>query len=391
LGIKSKEGVDAARSALEQAADQFLVPDRSKVLPFAALLKNAVYEQLRGALIKAFVDAALANTALAPLMAVLTTIIGKIVDAAIKGLDEKVDRLINRLKKNLEGLKDVIDVILPVIDTVSRVFDDVLAPLLTQVTDSTNAVNDALDSNCEGQCQLEKRLYVQQLGLADLTTLGRAGSIQAQMYVPVEDQPGKPAQTPTGGGNGGGGGGDDQYPNSPRIHPLNQQVCKWFQTEDQATKAGFEGATQVGPNLWRGCHYEPTSDEQKKLASGGIVTSATNALIGEAGPEAVIPLGPGNSRIFTGAIAAGLLDELGLKGVDVTSIGQVFRATSGANNTPPPPAASSTDDGEVKQLLRAILEQMQKGSSINMDGVSVLNQLQQTEFRTSKGRKRVFK
>ena len=34
----------------------------------------------------------------------------------------------------------------------------------------------------------------------------------------------------------------------------------------------------------------PKSGEVTELASGGIVTSATNAVVGEAGPEAVIPL-----------------------------------------------------------------------------------------------------
>lgn len=35
---------------------------------------------------------------------------------------------------------------------------------------------------------------------------------------------------------------------------------------------------------------KPESGEVTKLATGGIVTGATNAIVGEAGPEAVIPL-----------------------------------------------------------------------------------------------------
>lgn len=53
--------------------------------------------------------------------------------------------------------------------------------------------------------------------------------------------------------------------------------------------------------------FSKKSDDVPQLAVGGIVTQPTKAIIGEAGPEAVIPLG----QLYSGAILSGPLGMLG--------------------------------------------------------------------------------
>ena len=60
----------------------------------------------------------------------------------------------------------------------------------------------------------------------------------------------------------------------------------------------------------------PTGRSKTKLARGGIVTRPTNALIGEAGAEAVIPLekagkhGIGTTNVYVNGVIVGTQEEL---------------------------------------------------------------------------------
>lgn len=70
-------------------------------------------------------------------------------------------------------------------------------------------------------------------------------------------------------------------------------------------KTADQKADKLGPNDG----YVPPPDNKnlgfgdfKKLASGGIVTRPTHALVGEAGPEAVVPLSKGLNMNHTGTI-----------------------------------------------------------------------------------------
>jgi hypothetical protein len=69
-----------------------------------------------------------------------------------------------------------------------------------------------------------------------------------------------------------------------------------------------------------------------RLAKGGIVTGPTNALIGEAGPEAVIPLSGKNSGLgntFNITVNAGIGTSGAQIGKDIVEMIQKYERTSG--------------------------------------------------------------
>jgi hypothetical protein len=69
-----------------------------------------------------------------------------------------------------------------------------------------------------------------------------------------------------------------------------------------------------------------------KLAKGGIVTGPTNALIGEAGPEAVIPLSGKNSNLgntYNIVVNAGIGTSGAQVGKEIVDAIKKFEKTSG--------------------------------------------------------------
>jgi hypothetical protein len=78
-------------------------------------------------------------------------------------------------------------------------------------------------------------------------------------------------------GGGGGGGGNQSMPNCP----AGTTAVKWSDGHWTCEPTGGGGGGGGGDNL-------------SPMAAGGIVMRPTRALIGEAGPEAVIPLGRSN-------------------------------------------------------------------------------------------------
>jgi SLT domain-containing protein len=71
----------------------------------------------------------------------------------------------------------------------------------------------------------------------------------------------------------------------------------------------------------------------KKLAEGGIVTRPTFALIGEAGPEAVIPLGSSGGGVGGGSVTFNFPNYVGSKSELVDLIrGELIRVGRRAPN-----------------------------------------------------------
>lgn len=70
-------------------------------------------------------------------------------------------------------------------------------------------------------------------------------------------------------------------------------VISRFDSMKASAEAAFSAASRVAVGVATGGMSEVARAIMPKMASGGIVTSPTIAMIGEAGPEAVIPLGKG--------------------------------------------------------------------------------------------------
>lgn len=109
--------------------------------------------------------------------------------------------------------------------------------------------------------------------------------------MPGASAPTPPVLTPEGfgggagaGGGGGGGGGKSWVPDSPAA-TLDDIYANF--TNKYGTMPDYQTALDL---LGKGLTYRQVS-QGIGLAEGGIVTRPTHALIGEAGPEAVIPLG----------------------------------------------------------------------------------------------------
>jgi hypothetical protein len=86
-------------------------------------------------------------------------------------------------------------------------------------------------------------------------------------------------------------------------------------------RLGGEGSAAGGAN--------PAGLDYKAMATGGIVTSPTLALIGEAGPEAVIPLSKAGGMGMNITVNAGLVSTPDQVGQDIIAAIQKAQRRSG--------------------------------------------------------------
>lgn len=102
---------------------------------------------------------------------------------------------------------------------------------------------------------------------------------------------------------------------------LNQQQgqsSSWNASQAAADKENLKGYTEMlnkkGVKYHLGSDNNPVIDYMPpgvKLASGGIVTRPTQALVGESGPEAIIPLGPSGTSMVGGNITIPITIQMG--------------------------------------------------------------------------------
>ena len=87
----------------------------------------------------------------------------------------------------------------------------------------------------------------------------------------------------------------------------SQEAVKWAASQERFKRNTAQSSFRPG-NVFTSNHPDFAKFEAAKLAQGGIVSSPTLAMIGEAGPEAVVPLGRGgamgqtNNFHFHGAV-----------------------------------------------------------------------------------------
>jgi SLT domain-containing protein len=71
-----------------------------------------------------------------------------------------------------------------------------------------------------------------------------------------------------------------------------------LQDQIDSLQSQIASATDASQKSMLQSSLNAAQDQMAALAEGGIVNSPTFALIGEAGPEAVVPLGSSNSSVF---------------------------------------------------------------------------------------------
>ena len=122
------------------------------------------------------------------------------------------------------------------------------------------------------------------------------------------------------------------------------------------------------------------------LAEGGIVTRATAAIVGEDGPEVVVPLGPGRrDRLFELAKASGLdqiilnnfstIDALPASpgGAEFQGLSRAIEATS----APAPSASSGGGGGSIEPAPAPV-----RNFYITAEGVSIEEVIEESETRS---------
>ncbi len=200
--------------------------------------------------------------------------------------EERLEEIVNGAKEGSQAYKDA----LAELNDAKREQADAV----DAVTAALEREKDAIDAVREAEKKLkEERANV---------TPAQAARAQAQV-------------------NGGGAGGTGLFPSFieavQNLHPNSKSLDS--PTPVKAAKAQF-------PKL-----YETYKAAGLALAQGGIVTSPTTALIGEAGPEAVVPLDQLQSGMnITINITAGMGTDPAALGDEIVNVLQRYNRRNGA-------------------------------------------------------------
>jgi hypothetical protein len=202
---------------------------------FSQSLRNAIYQNVAGGLIDAFIQSAVIQGALAPMMGAISLIFDQIAHkqlgvAEANGLIAQQITLIMGVLDD-PAFKAAMEALITGIGDIGKNLDAFPAAAAT-TADAAGTVSDAVTNAqndvCSGKCQLEKQVI--DYGATALNDAGRIGDITDIVYGP----------------HSSGGSDTTGWRRDNRLHAF---------------------------------------------ADGGIVTRPMIGLIGESGPEAVIPLG----------------------------------------------------------------------------------------------------
>jgi len=255
---------------------------------FEKSLQQAVYGTIVDGLVAAFIDAAVIQGALAPMLAVITEEFGNLGVAIAAGSAEGIAAASAAILTQVALITDVIDnpAFKAGIQTVLDLGKDIAQGLgisldnttatINQATDSFNAAADAAANACTGECDLKEETVG--LGNTVLDASGRMGEVSDIVFRPQHTGH-RPQVGPTDGYdpfNTLGGGGrygdwdwqrDQQWRRDrARARRDRQRADDWYYDDDVP---------------WT---------EPPQFADGGIAMRPTFGVFGEAGPEALIPL-----------------------------------------------------------------------------------------------------
>ena len=138
--------------------------------------------------------------------------------------------------------------------------------------------------------------------------------------------------TGSGGGGGGGGGGAEPDIKTKKTDTGNIVQPGKLLTSNQFTKAANVLKTSGTAAASYTALAYALQNKTVRMAKGGIVTGPTNALIGEAGPEAVIPLSGKNAgmgQTYNITVNAGIGTSGAQVGRDIVEMIKKYERTSG--------------------------------------------------------------
>lgn len=277
-------------------------PETLNFKTFSEHLRQSIYQSVAGGLIDAFIDAALIQGALAPMLAAIQAIFEAIGKHQIS-IAEANGAIATQIALMLDVLKDpafkaAIDTLLKGVTDIGKqlnAFPDAAKDAQGAATGVSDAVAQAQEDVCAGKCGLKEETV--NLGQTVLDASGRIGDIEDIVFRAV----GGDGAAAAGGlpSTYGGGNGTYGMPHWRRqfVGPDGGNGGRGSYDPDADWGRGYDWQPDwSGPGGW----------QPRKMATGGIVTDPTFALIGEAGPEAVIPLG----QLGDGADLAALVEEM---------------------------------------------------------------------------------
>lgn len=313
-------------------------PKKLNFESFSQGLRSAIFQNVAGGLIDAFVQSAVIQGALAPMMGAIALIFDQIAHkqltvAEANGLIVEQIALINGVLDD-PAFKAAIDTMVSGIASIGKNLD-AFPPAAAAATDAatgvSEAVTDAQKDVCTGQCELEKQVI--DYGAAAMNDAGRMGDISDTVY-----------RNPAGGHGSGSGGPVYGYVDHD---PLNGEYGAGNDTE------------------WRRSHRwhrrEAKHDNEPgyygPLASGGIAMHPGYALIAEAEPEVVAPL----------AALSAMFHEAASDSLDATMAGLAasFHMSSSSGGV--------ASDGVAADVLNEIKDLLQASGEDQKDGLQRLS------------------
>ncbi|MBY0274750.1 hypothetical protein K2Z84_05390 [Candidatus Binatia bacterium] len=295
-------------------------PDKLNFENFSQNLRGQIYQNVAGGLIDAFIQSAVIQGALAPMLGAISVIfdqIGKkqLTISEANGLIAQQIGLINGVLDD-PAFKDTLETLIGGVADIGKNLN-AFPPAAREVADSAVEVQDAAtaaqEKVCDGECELQKEII--EYGATALNAAGRKGEIT-----------------------------DTVYREATFVPSGDHSVAGWYDRERKLAQRRRIPA----------------------FADGGVVTQPTIALVGEAGPEAIIPLGGAAGRDDSIADAIAALSGQGTGGNDAPAgdIGSIPRAVRIANAAPSRGGATSTD--VIRELiaeLRALRGALAGGSA----------------------------
>lgn len=309
LGIDIGTG---ASTAIQQAGElvggalrtAFNDPTKLNFDTFEKSLRQSVYGTIVDGLVNAFIDAAVIQGALAPMLAVITDEFGNLGKAIAAGSVEGIAAASAAILTQVALITDVIDnpAFKAGIQTLLDLGRDIASGLglslndttatINTATDGFNAAADAAANACTGECNLKEETVG--LGSTTLDAYGRQGYAEDIVYRPTHyDSPGAPrgpnGYDPFDTLNGGGRYGDTDWSKSQEWRRERSRARRRSRADD-----------------W----YYDDDAPWPEYADGGIAMRPTFGIFGEKPPgEALIPLDRLDDFTSSGGDGEGL-DEL---------------------------------------------------------------------------------
>jgi len=307
FGLKTEEEVVDALTTASATAGNLIGGSLQSALrdpknlsfdTFSLALRQAVYGNIVEGLVGAFIDAAVIQGALAPMLALITGEFGNLGKAIAAGSAEGIAMAAAGIAIHVGKIADILDdpAFKAAIQSIIDIGTDAAKALglnldttvqnIDRAGQSFDTAADKAANACTGECDLGQKLVTTDEKITQLDAYGRTGGVSDSQWVDTFTPLGRdPAAGATPdpmdiGGNGRFG------------NPSWTKDKDWRRDRSRARSRDRRNRIEYGGPDDDGWYHDDDAPwkEPPHLAAGGIVTRPTYALIGESGPEAIIPL-----------------------------------------------------------------------------------------------------